>query len=121
MQLEISVQEEALEALVPSMLLQPLIENSIKHGLSKMEEGGRISISASVDNQNLVLSVADNGPGIPETMLDGSLEAFKGVGLMNVRNRLKEMYGENQKFTFTNQDEKGCKATVVLPYEKAVS
>ena len=119
MQLEISVEEEALKALVPSMLLQPLIENSIKHGLSKMEQGGRIWISAAVDQHNLVLTVADNGPGIPESLLDDAQAAFKGVGLVNVRNRLKEMYGDNQSFTFANHKPSGCKATVVLPYEVA--
>ena len=117
MQIEISVQEKALEALVPSMLLQPLIENSIKHGLSKMEQGGKISITATVDEQNLVLTVADNGPGIPKTILDDAEATFRGVGLTNVRDRLKEMYGRNQSFTFTNQETAGCKATVVLPYE----
>jgi len=119
MQLEISVQEEALKAMVPSMLLQPLIENSIKHGLSKMEEGGKITITATIDEQNLVLRVTDNGPGIPESMLGDSLVAFKGVGLVNVRNRLKEMYGEEQSFTFANQQPSGCQATVVLPYQTA--
>ncbi|MBT8146841.1 MAG: histidine kinase, partial [Gammaproteobacteria bacterium] len=119
MQLDISVEEEALNALVPSMLLQPLIENSIKHGLSKMEQGGKISISAAVDGKNLVLRVADNGPGIPESMLDDMQAVFKGVGLVNVRNRLEEMYGENQSFTFTNQAQSGCIATVILPYETA--
>jgi len=119
MQLEINVRDEALNALVPSMLLQPLIENSIKHGLSKLEQGGKITITATIDEQNLVLTIADNGPGIPEPMLGDSLATFKGVGLVNVRERLKEMYGSNQSFTFSNQEPSGCKATVVLPYETA--
>jgi signal transduction histidine kinase len=121
MQLQISVEEQALNALVPSMLLQPLIENSIKHGLSRMEQGGKITITATVNEQNLVLTVADNGPGIPESMLDESLAVFKGVGLTNVRNRLKEMYGDNQHFSFANQETAGCKATVVLPYQTTAS
>ncbi len=121
MKLEINVEEHALNALVPSMLLQPLIENSIKHGISRMEEGGTIVISASVNEKNLVLTVFDNGPGIPESMIDGSLVVFKGVGLTNVSNRLKEMYGDNQRFSFANQENTGCKATVVLPFETAAS
>lgn len=121
MQLEINVEEHALNALVPSMLLQPLIENSIKHGISRMEEGGTIVISASVNEKNLVLMVLDNGPGIPESMIDGSLVVFKGVGLTNVSNRLKEMYGDNQRFSFANQENTGCKATVVLPFETAAN
>ena len=119
MQLDISVEEAAMKALVPSMLLQPLIENSIKHGLSKMEQGGKITITAAIDEQNLVLTVADNGPGIADAMLDDADAAFKGVGLVNVRDRLKEMYGDNQSFTFANQVPSGCKAIVILPYETA--
>jgi two-component system LytT family sensor kinase len=121
MQLEITVEEQALNALVPSMLLQPLIENSIKHGLSRMEHGGKITITAMVNQQNLVLTVADNGPGIPEPMLDDGLAVLKGVGLTNVRNRLREMYGDNQRFSFSNQETAGCRATVVLPYETNAS
>ncbi len=119
MQLEISVDAAAMRALVPSMLLQPLIENSIKHGLSKMEAGGKIAITAQVEGDRLILTVADNGPGIPESLLDNSLSGFTGVGLMNVRNRLKEMYGKNQSFSFANEQPSGCKATVVLPFEVA--
>lgn len=121
MQLEIAVQEEARKALVPSMLLQPLIENSIKHGLSKLEQGGKIAITADKEGSNLVLTVSDNGPGIPESILKDDIAGFTGVGLMNVRNRLKEMYGSNQSFTFSNQSPTGCRATVVIPYEKAGS
>ncbi|MCB1672530.1 MAG: histidine kinase [Gammaproteobacteria bacterium] len=117
MQIEISVEDTAMGALVPSMLLQPLIENSIKHGLSKMVEGGKITITAQVDGDRLILTVADNGPGIPESLLGESLSGFTGVGLMNVRNRLKEMYGANQRFAFTREQPSGCKATVVIPFE----
>jgi len=119
MQLEISVEDAAQQALVPSMLLQPLIENSIKHGLSKLEAGGKITITAQVDQDRLILTVADNGPGIPQALLNDQESGFTGVGLMNVRNRLKEMYGRNQSFTFTNRQPAGCQATVVLPYEVA--
>lgn len=119
MQVEISVEDEALGALVPSMLLQPLIENSIKHGLSKMVEGGKIIITAQVDGDRLLLTVADNGPGIPDSLLDDTLSRFTGVGLMNVRNRLKEMYGTRQSFSFSNRQPSGCQATVVLPFEVA--
>lgn len=117
MQVEIAVAEEALGALVPSMLLQPLIENSIKHGLSRLEQGGRIRIAAVVERDRLVLSVADNGPGKPQGLLEGSQPTFTGVGLSNVRNRLKEMYGEDYRFVFTNEVPSGCRATVTIPYQ----
>ena len=117
LKVEITVADKAQQALVPSMLLQPLIENSIKHGLSKLEQGGVIKITADVEQDNLVLTVVDNGPGIPESMTDDSQLDFSGVGLSNIRNRLKEMYGEDRRLTFSNERPCGCKATVIIPYE----
>jgi two-component system LytT family sensor kinase len=117
LKLEILVADRAQQALVPSMLLQPLIENSIKHGISKLEQNGLIKITADVNQDQLVLTVLDNGPGIPDSMTEDSQLKFSGVGLNNIRNRLKEMYGENYRLTFSNERPSGCKATVIIPFE----
>ena len=74
-------------ALVPSMILQPLIENSIKYAISKMSSGGTISISARVFANDLLIDVADNGPGAE--IKDGKLTRENGVGLPNIRERLQ--------------------------------
>lgn len=118
MKVEIEVAGEADQALVPSMLLQPLIENSIKHGISKLEQNGIIRIEARVDGNKLVLSVSDNGPGMADSTTMGSQQGASGVGLSNIRNRLHEMYGEQQGFMFEDISPSGCKATVVIPYHR---
>ena len=117
LKLEITIADNAQLALVPSMLLQPLIENSIKHGISKQEANGIIRIVAEVDQDKLVLTVSDNGPGVPDSMTEDSQLDFSGVGLNNIRNRLQEMYGKNQRLIFSNEKPSGCKATVIIPYE----
>jgi LytS/YehU family sensor histidine kinase len=117
MQLQIEIDSDASQAMVPSMLLQPLIENSIKHGISKLEQGGVIRISARVDENNLIISVADNGPGFSDLDNTGSQPDSSGVGLNNIRNRLKEMYGDNHTFSFSNVVPTGCMATVTIPFQ----
>ncbi|MBL4821357.1 MAG: histidine kinase [Gammaproteobacteria bacterium] len=117
MKLEISIADAAQQALVPSLILQPLIENSIKHGIATLERGGVIRISATVDKDQLVLTVADNGPGIPESIADDSQPNFSGVGLNNIRERLQEMYGESHHFSVRNVSPTGCMATVIIPYQ----
>lgn len=117
MRLDISIAEDARKALVPSMLLQPLIENSIKHAISRSEVGGSIQITAKAIDGRLVLNVVDDGPGIVGQQNDGRAWDSAGVGLSNIRNRLKEMYGPNHQITFLNEQPHGCRVTVVIPYE----
>lgn len=115
LRIEVHVEAAAGKALVPSMLLQPLIENSIKHAISKSIEGGCISIHAGKSGDNLVMTVADDGPGLN---VENDAEASKGVGVSNIRNRLQEIYGEKHEFSFCNTEPRGCKATIVIPYEE---
>src|SRR5262249_18782330 len=85
------VSSETLDAFVPSMLLQPIVENSIKHGLSARIDGGQITIrTASVDGR-LVIEVEDNGVGIPETRM--AQVYVDGIGISNVHERLRVLYG----------------------------
>ena len=83
-----SVPEELLNEMVPPMLLQPLVENSVKHGLSSLIDGGSISISIKKEGGRLKFEISDTGVGIPEKS-----DAFgKGIGLTNTRLRLQKMY-----------------------------
>ncbi len=118
MQIEINISNEAQQALVPSMLLQPLVENSIKHAISRSEEGGMIEISAEVDKLNLIIRVSDDGPGPPEGK-EGETPhpTSMGVGLKNIRDRLREMYGDGHSLVITRRQPKGCTVTVTIPYE----
>ncbi len=103
--------DRALEMMVPSMILQPLVENAIRHGVEKMVEPGRIEIEALVEGEMLVLRVSDNGPGDEEP----SDSSGGGVGLRNTRARLEQLYGRDARFSLTRTDEPLTVAEVWLP------
>ena len=108
------VETRALAALVPSLILQPLIENAIKYAISPSEDGGTLKISAKVHDDMLLLQLADNGPGL------GNGDATKkscGVGLKNTRERLQQFYGDHQAFTLAPNDPSGLVITINIPYE----
>jgi two-component system, LytTR family, sensor kinase len=113
---EMRVDGAVLDALVPTLILQPLVENAVKHGVSKLAGGGTVEIRAyrDTDEDRLVLRVRDNGPG-----LDGGDEASRqeGVGLANTRARLEQLYGSEQRLTLRSApDGVGVVAEVMLPY-----
>jgi LytS/YehU family sensor histidine kinase len=110
------VSEEAIDALVPSLILQPLIENAIKYAISPSEAGGTLRISAKVHQQTLMLQVADTGPGLG----NGSGEQKScGVGLANTRERLQQLYGDQQAFTLAPNEPTGLIVTINIPFEAA--
>jgi two-component system, LytTR family, sensor kinase len=113
-QLEIDVQigDDAGDALVPNLILQPLVENAVKHGVDKVSGTGKIRILARRDADRLVLSVSDNGPG-PQKIakLDEA-----GVGLANIRQRLEQLYGSAQSLTLTESPSGGTVAQIVMPF-----
>src|SRR5690606_24871559 len=85
------VEDAALDALVPNLVLQPLVENAIEHGVSRVEDGtGRLTVRARRAGDRLVLDVEDNGPGLSE---EASARSEQGVGLRNTRARLDALYG----------------------------
>ena len=113
------IEPRALDALVPSLILQPLIENAIKYAISPSEEGGTLKISAKVQGDILFLQVADNGPG-----LRGSDRGTKppagpggGVGLRNTRARLQQFFGDRQAFTLASNEPSGLVITMNIPFE----
>ncbi|MFS1704104.1 sensor histidine kinase, partial [Alteromonas sp. AMM-1] len=91
------IEEDCENAMVPSMILQPIVENAIKHAISKLQENGRLSIVASRFGNDLLLDVADNGPGAD--ISDGQLSRVGGVGLPNIKERLHALYNRNFAFT----------------------
>ena len=96
---------------LPPLLVQPLIENAIKHGIDPQEEGGSIDISARVNNNELHIDVADTGAGIDVNRPT----AGTGTGLKNVRERLQALYGEKANLTLADNQPQGMIATLVLP------
>lgn len=109
------VETTALDALVPSLILQPLIENAIKYAVTPREEGGAIRISAKAVHGALLFTIADDGPGLK----NGTQSTGKssGVGLKNTRERLKQLYGDDQAFTLAPNDPSGLVITINIPFE----
>ncbi|MGH8219000.1 MAG: sensor histidine kinase [Steroidobacteraceae bacterium] len=103
---------EASAALIPNLILQPLVENAVKHGVSKMVGAGRIEIRARREGERLVLTVQDNGPGFA----NGRPPSSEGVGLRNTRARLAQLYGAEQSLALRVAADGGFIAEVSLPY-----
>ncbi len=111
--LHFDIEEKAKSALVPSLLLQPLVENAIKYAVSQSINGGSIGISAKISGDNLLLEVADNGPGLD--LKYGRLPRGGGVGVSNCRERLKELYGSAQSFRLSATDPHGLTISMTIP------
>ena len=109
-----AITPEARNALVPSLILQPLIENAVKYAVSKREEGGTIEIEARRIGDDLVLVLRDDGPGC--TNLD-ERPSGHGVGLRNTQERLRVLYGDNQMFSIATREPRGCEVRMQLPFE----
>jgi hypothetical protein len=94
LRLEYAIEESAMHALVPSLLLQPLLENSLKYAVSAREQGGRVRIEGRTREGWLELSVIDDGPGLREGT---PVSERRGVGLHNTSERLAVLYGDNRR------------------------
>jgi len=113
--LEFDIQPAAQQALVPGLILQPLIENSIKYAISDSEDGGTVRVKASVLGNELQLEVSDTGPGMDST------QGFqgRGVGLQNTLDRLETLYGSKYIFETFNTTPSGLMIRVRIPLEVA--
>jgi len=118
--LSFDVSPEAGAALVPSLILQPLIENSIKYAIAASEDGGTIAIKAEREGDLLCMEVSDDGPGVPD--LDNLAPSDGGgVGLVNTRERLLVLYGARQQFQVSNLQPKGLAVKICIPFERSNS
>lgn len=104
--------EETLDAAVPHMLLQPLVENAIKHGVEAHSNAGNIVISSRKDGDALWLSIRDDGPGYKVP----SPRRGAGVGIANVRSRLTQLYGSNHSFTVEDARGGGTEVRIRIPF-----
>jgi two-component system LytT family sensor kinase len=112
LELSVHTSPAVAEALVPSLVLQPLVENAVRHGTDRTTGTGRIEIAASREDDRVVLRVRDHGPGLADA-------AAEGVGVRNTRARLEQLYGDAQSFTLTPAEGGGTVAEVTLPYHTA--
>ncbi len=125
---EFRVDPEAANASLPSMLLQPLVENAVKYAVSPQEEGACISLTAQLVGQRLRVAVSDTGPGLrdepprasyPSALAGVGRTVSTGVGLANIRDRLAQAYGEDHRFEIRNPPEGGFTVIIEIPYEAA--
>lgn len=118
LKIDIDIDERSHKALIPSLILQPLVENAVKYAVAASEEGGTIRISAREFGGELLLEVCDDGPGIAHMAIaDGELPEGRGVGLRNSRDRLRSVYGEMQSFRLKNADPHGLRICLRMPFE----
>jgi two-component system LytT family sensor kinase len=116
LRVRIVVDPETLRARIPNLILQPLVENAIRHGIAPRSEPGRIEIRAKRVRTTLVLQVQDDGPGLvdyPHPPLR------QGVGVANTRARLEQLYGAAHRFEMCNHPSRGLVVTVAIPFRQA--
>ncbi len=104
------------DALIPNLILQPLVENAIKHGVSQHAGVGHLELRAWHEADTLYLRVQDNGPGLSSAPQNRTSLPSNGVGLQNTRERLQGLYGTNQALVLESLPEGGLAVTVSLPY-----
>jgi LytS/YehU family sensor histidine kinase len=107
--------DAALEnSLVPQLILQPLVENSLRHGLKDGGAGIDISIAARRENGSLILAVSDTGAGLLAETTEKMMS--RGVGLANIRGRLEQLYGADQEFAIANRPAGGTEVVLRVPF-----
>jgi two-component system, LytTR family, sensor kinase len=114
---QMTIPSETLDALVPSMLLQPLVENAVRHGIAPLAEGGKIAIKSTLHEGRLRIVVENSGRQHGETV---GLRAH-GIGVSNTAERLKTLYGKNHTFSLDWPESGGCEVTVELPLRRSPS
>ena len=116
LRVEYDVAEDTLDARVPNLILQPLVENAIKHGFSRHPGAGRITVSSRISGDDLVLTVGDNGCGVED--VDAVLQR-SGVGIRNVRARLEQMYGPRGRFAIESRPGEGFRTMLTIPRDRS--
>jgi LytS/YehU family sensor histidine kinase len=114
LQIDFDIDPATSKALVPNLLLQPLLENALRHGIGRSADAGAITVSSKRENSSLLVIVADNGAGLPH---DWQLKTGSGIGLANTAARLQQLYGENHRFDIHNRDSGGVEVEIVMPLE----
>ncbi|MEQ1496390.1 MAG: histidine kinase [Novosphingobium sp.] len=121
------IEPDVTAALLPSLLLQPLVENAIKYAVSPQESGAEITIAAQLIGPNLRITVSDTGPGLQSggsnnrltgVTFDGGEQVSTGVGLANIRDRLAQAYGDEHRFETMDPPEGGFAVLIEIPFER---
>lgn len=110
---EIDIESSCFAAQVPRLILQPLVENSVRHGIARSSSAGLVAVRARRKGNRLDLSVIDDGPGIPEAAI-----RREGVGLSNTRARLEQLYGSDHRFALEKAPTGGLLVRIEVPFEE---
>ena len=127
LRVEVFVSPDALDAIVPGMLLQPLVENAVRHGVAPLIEGGTIRIESRLNADRLMITISNSGPrnGAEGSSNANSMSScangkVRGIGLRNTGERLKALYGDDHRFLLEWPDAGGCEAMIEVPLRRAV-
>jgi sensor histidine kinase YesM len=113
LKVELNIDPDTLVARVPSLILQPIVENAIRHGIAARDAGGSVSLSASRNNGLLRINVYNDGPTLPP---DWRIEDCNGIGLENTRARIAQLYGKAARLEVSNREGLGVEAVLILPF-----
>jgi two-component system, LytTR family, sensor kinase len=111
----VDIPSDLLRAQVPTLLLQPLVENAIKHGIAKRVAGGAVRVAGACHDSRLCLSVYNDGPNLPTDWE----AAQSGVGIRNLRTRLQILHGNESELQLTRANSAGVEVLVTLPFKVA--
>jgi two-component sensor histidine kinase len=113
LEIEFNIDPATMKAMVPNLILQPLTENALRHGISRRADSGLVGITSAAENGHLRLTVYDNGAGLPDNwQLNGSA----GIGLANTAARLQQLYDDDHQFDIRNRDGGGVEVVIVMPF-----
>jgi two-component system, LytTR family, sensor kinase len=112
LRIELDIDPATARAMVPNLILQPLTENALRHGIARNAAAGLVGISSAVENGNLRLMVYDNGAGLRDGW---QLEGSAGIGLANTAARLQQLYDDNHQFDIRNRAGGGVEVIIVMP------
>ncbi len=113
----VNIAEQTLDAQVPNLILQPIVENAIRHGIAPRSAPGLIEIEAERQNSTLRIKVRDNGPGLPSHRTSENMFK-KGLGLANTEKRLEQLYGAAHLFDLSDHPDGGLVVTLEIPFHK---
>jgi LytS/YehU family sensor histidine kinase len=113
LQVHLAVDADTLDANVPNFLLQPLVENAVRHGIAQKIGGGRVEVSSKRQGDELYLVVRDTGPGLSP---DKRTRLSTGVGLTNTRSRLQHLFGDRHRFEFQEPADGGLAVMIAIPF-----
>ena len=114
--IEFDIDPATTRALVPNLILQPLTENALRHGIGRSADSGLVGISSAITNGHLRLTVYDNGAGLPD---DWQMKGSTGIGLANTAARLQQLYDDNHQFDIRNRDGGGVEVVILMPMRTA--